>query len=162
MSIDCRLFSHSSDQLLEAIPIEPSRGDKKQSTGQSGTVLVISALTAEWTEERLREVAVEEFSRLTDPFSPKERYRVVIRFNGAVIPTSSISRHLLKAAHATCTGVFVVDRAKETCSVEGQIDYVLRNHTKRRFALRKVDLLRIAELSSLDTLYSLGPFRFEI
>src|SRR5262249_26389172 len=82
LEIDWRRFSHASDALIEEVRFEPAAGTKKEDPGQSGTLIHISALAADWTARKLQDVASEEFSKLTDPFVPDRQYPITLFFNG--------------------------------------------------------------------------------
>lgn len=160
LSLDWRIFSHDSDALLGDVPIEPVRGKRKEDKAKHGTTLLISALNSEWNEDKLKDISVTDFSRLTDPFSPASRFRIILRFNGAVVPIASISRDLLTSAHATCTGSFIVDRKNRTCQITGHTNYNLRGE-QRDFQIRKIDLLQLSGVQNEDALLDVGPFTFE-
>ena len=160
LSIDWRVFSHNSDALLQDIDISPERGAPKRPREAQGTTLFISALTSPWTEDKLKDISITDFSRLTDPFSPASRFRIVLRFNGSPIPIASITRDLLNSAHASCRGKYVVDRAERTCYIEGHTDYTLRGQ-QRDFHVRDIDLMQLSGVADRDSLISLGPFTFE-
>ena len=160
LSIDWRIFSHDSDALLEEIEISPQRGEPKSKRDAQGTTLTIRALTSTWTEDKLKDISISDFSRLTDPFSPASRFRITLRFNGTVVPIASIAKDLLDSAHAACHGQYVVNLEQQTCEIIGEIDYKLRNE-KRSFHIRDIDLLQLSGVSDKQELLSLGPFTFE-
>jgi signal transduction histidine kinase len=160
LSIDWRAFSHDSDTLLEEVEVAPERGKRKDSNVLSGTIIRISALNSAWDEDKLRKIAVEDFSRLTDPFARASRFPVDVKFNDTSITIRSISRDLLDAAHARCKGEFKVDRVARTCEIVGKINYDLRNE-ERNFHYREVDIESFSGSLDLDVLLSLGSVKFE-
>ena len=76
LDIDWSMFSHESDALLEDFPIEARRGTQKDNPEVSGTRIKITDLTSLWTKERLEELAKDEFTKLTDPFTDRALYPV--------------------------------------------------------------------------------------
>jgi signal transduction histidine kinase len=164
LTIDWRVFSHDSDVLLEDIAVDPVKAEKKALVAASGTIITISALRAAWTEEKLREIVIKDFSRLTDPFTQASRFPITVKFNGTTIPVRTISKDLLESAHAKCSGNFNVNRAKRTFDLSGHIEYSLRAE-KRDFHYRDVDIEGLSGLlegdPDPDVLLSLGSFSFE-
>src|ERR1700680_2904755 len=69
LDIDWSIFSHASDAMLEEIEVKPYQGDRKAEQSLSGTRIEISALNEAWTEQKLRDIAAGEISRLMDPFT---------------------------------------------------------------------------------------------
>ncbi len=81
LDIDWSLFSHDSDELLEAIQLDPYYGKQKENIEESGTRILISNLTSEWTKERLQDIATKEFTKLTDPFTDVTVFPIQLLFN---------------------------------------------------------------------------------
>lgn len=154
LRIDWRWFSHESDALIETIDVAPEIGPPKPDHSSQGTTLLISALTADWTFDKLKGIALHEFSKLIDPFAPKSRYQIVVRFNGRDIPLPPISDLLFEYAHAVVTATYTVENGAPR--LVGRVNYRLRN--------RENPIVKnVAELVSLtrvpaESLVSLGPF----
>ena len=67
LEIDWSKFS-ALDAMLDEIDVSPTTGGAKQRPDWSGTNIVISALSEDWTKPRLKDMAEYDFARLTDPF----------------------------------------------------------------------------------------------
>jgi signal transduction histidine kinase len=167
LEIDWSAFA-DVDAMLDQIPVTPIVGPKKPSPKWSGTSVVISNLSENWTETRVREMAEYDFARLTDPFADAgERPRVAIFWNGERKAIPIMPAALLSTAHARVEGHYsVVDGAPSlTCTVEA-LDLGF-DHPKERetITLSFEDLQsamigrdRHIEDSALKTV---GPFSFE-
>jgi signal transduction histidine kinase len=163
LEVDWSLFSHSSDELIEAIPVAPEYGEVKQDPAQSGTSILITALTTAWDKDRLQLIANDEFSKLTDPFDPESRYRIAPRFNGELITIPDFDETVFEQAHAIVDAEFSIDEEDEQTKqlrLSGKINYRYR-HRRRGFHLDEDDLISTAGFNSNHTrpLISLGPFR---
>ena len=96
------------DAMLDEIDVVPERGGAKPKPEWNGTRLIIGALAADWTYDRVKYLGQHDFARLTDPFADsKLRPRVAIFWNGTRVPVDRMDRHLLKNAHALVKGKFV-------------------------------------------------------
>ncbi len=154
LAIDWRQFSHDSDALLEEVVIKPIHGLEKE-LGKSGTRVRITALKSRWNKDMLEQIAVEEFSRFTDPFERKPRFPISLRFNDQTVVIPRFDEVLFENAHAYVQAEFTV--GKEDAELAGKIHYTLR-------AREKTFRLPLAELASVtdtdpETLRSLGPFK---
>ena len=157
LEIDWSLFSHESEDLIEDIEITPKHGEVKEDANISGTTIYISSLTSGWTEGKLTTIANYEFSKLTDPFTPKSRYPIALRLNGELITIPRLDEIVFRYAHATVEAEFFIDKVVGPKLV-GRVNYLLRRKQKT-FSLEGAHLLSSAEVSSLRTLHSLGPFK---
>ncbi|WP_342629719.1 sensor histidine kinase [Nguyenibacter vanlangensis] len=120
LEIDWRAFE-DVEAMLDQIPVEPRIGGPKPLPTWSGTSIIISDLTENWTEKRVRDMAEYEFARLTDPFADAAtRPRVAIHWNGQRIAIPLMSAALLEAAHARVAGEYeVIDGSPAlTCTLE--------------------------------------------
>ena len=96
------------DAMLEEIDVTPERGVSKPDRNWSGTKLIMTALTADWTHDRVKYLGEHDFARLTDPFADaKRRPRIAIFWNGTRMPVAHMDRNLLSHAHASVKGQFV-------------------------------------------------------
>src|SRR5574341_985410 len=154
LEIDWSRFSHESDELLGDIEVAPRLGDIKENVNDAGTQIRISGLISGWSEEKLKAIAREEFSKLTDPFVPEARYPISLRFNGNKIDIPPFNEILFQNAHAKVEAEFKFEDNKPILA--GQIDYILR---KRTFKEGSAELVSFAKVDNLDILRSLGPFR---
>lgn len=107
LKIDWSAFG-DLDAMLDEIDIVPERGGGKQDPDWSGTRLIISAVAADWTSDRVKKLAELDIARLTDPFADaKRRPRIAVFWNGNRVPVAHMDRHLLEHAHASVHGRFV-------------------------------------------------------
>lgn len=103
LEIDWRDFSHAEEKLVEEIKIAPRRGAKKSDPDESGTIIEIEDINADWHWKRFNDLLEGRIARLIDPFEPGRANKLIhAEHNGrrALIP--SIPTKLLSAAHATC------------------------------------------------------------
>ncbi len=108
LSIDWSEFE-DIDAAIDEIDISPTQGNLKPEPNWSGTRLIIRALTADWTYRRIKDLCMDDFSRLTDPFpNTKWRPRIAVFWNGTREPVARMNRHLLGQAHATVQGRYVI------------------------------------------------------
>lgn len=173
LDIDWRAFSHKEDTLIEEIDVSPHVGGQKTEYFKvSGTRIVISALRADWTQDKCKRVTIEEISRFIDPFSRLEKNRpqlkIFMSYNAEPILIPRIDRLLFSQAHAYVTAKFRKDDDGKPM-LSGHIDYRL-GKTVDSFRVDKAGLLGIIEdpksralsdyigPSALDTL---GPFDVE-
>ena len=157
LDIDWRLFSHESEAFVEDIPFQPTVDGPKRNAQASGTLVRIGALKSRWSEDKLREIASSEFSRLTDPFASTSRYPISLRFNGQPLPIPALDRILFDEAHAVVKARYTTDEGGP--ELTGEIYYRLPNRQKT-FSLGLPDLLSITG-SGPAVLASLGPFSVE-
>jgi len=107
LKIDWSAFD-DLDAMLDEIDVAPERGASKPNNDWSGTRLIISALSADWTDDRVKYLGEHDFARLTDPFADaKRRPRIAIFWNGTRIPVAHMDRNLLAHAHASVKGRFL-------------------------------------------------------
>jgi len=106
LKIDWNLFG-DLDAMLDEIPISPERGGSKPGEDWSGTRLVIGAVAADWTHDRVQHLCEHDFARLTDPFTDaKRRPRIAMFWNGDRVSVAHMDRRLLDHAHASVKGRF--------------------------------------------------------
>lgn len=155
--------------MLDDIKIRPHEGSPKRSHEWSGTNIVIGALAEDWTKERVKRMADNDFSRLTDPFEdPKNRPRIVLYWNGERLTVPWMQQELLNHAHARVRGVyeFVKGVPQLRCTVEAiKLNF---EHPKE---VEEV-IVPLPDLESAligtsreipDTaLTTIGPFQFEM
>ena len=107
LKIDWTVFN-DIDAMLDEIDIVPERGGPKPEPKWSGTRLIIGALCADWTFDRVKYLGEYDFARLTDPFSDtKRRPRIAVYWNGTRVPVVRMDHHLLAHAHASVKGRYV-------------------------------------------------------
>ena len=107
LDFDWSIFSHESDALLNEFSIEAKRGGPKEDPRDSGTRLVISGLTSNWDKSKLEDLARDEFTKLTDPFTDLAVFPVQLIFNGEPVSIPRFNKLLLENAHANVKASFV-------------------------------------------------------
>lgn len=150
----------------EKIDIKPTIGDKKPAPEWSGTNVTVSMLESNWSPKRIREVAIMEFSRITDPFSfDKRRFRIAVFFNGDRVDIPRLDDELLRAAHATVKANYVVPSdGPPTLEVDMMFKGPERVE-KKQLKLGRLELKTITHDPDVEipasALRTVGPFRLE-
>lgn len=177
LRVDWEHLRSDLDQDLEDIRIEPQRDGEKEPLSTSGTRIRLRALTADWTEDKLKELARTDFAKLYDPFSKgTKRDDIRLFFNEQEIIAPAFERYLLKHADALCTGTFLVEDGVPVLS--GRVQYSLHNREKSFKVTaehlnsslrqepgrpRKKNQKWIAtDESVIDALRTVGPFEWEL
>jgi signal transduction histidine kinase len=167
LKIDWSAFNNL-DAMLDEIDVIPELGGPKPDGNWSGTRLTIGSINADWTLDRVRHLAENDFARLTDPFGDtKRRPRIAIFWNGNRVPISLMDRHLLSHAHATVKGEFKIgpDGLRLECRYEA-IDLGF-NHPhevqRREFTLADLEgaISGTSREVPMSALNDLGEFSFE-
>ncbi|ESY94894.1 sensor histidine kinase [Mesorhizobium sp. LNHC229A00] len=167
LNIDWSLFG-DLDAMLDEIKIVPTTGGAKESPTWSGTRVIISDLSEDWTERRVHEMAEYDFARLTDPFlDPKHRPRIAIYWNNERITIPWMSPDLLAQAHAKVTGRYVIEEGRPElhCTLEA-MDLGFPHPRESRIVVVPLEDLQgaiIGEHSPIhdSALVSVGPFALE-
>lgn len=154
LDIDWRLFSHDSDAEVGTIDISPGKGALKTARDVHGTRIRVTGLKSDWSFEKLRDIARDEFSKLTDPFLPKARYPISLRFNDRAVDIPRMEKLLFEQAHAIVRATYTL--ADTGPQFSGRIEYTLRKREKS-FLLDTTDIVTTTG-RSLSALRSLGPF----
>lgn len=158
------------DAMIEDIDVKPYRGGPKPDKDWSGTKIVISDLTEDWTEDRAKEMVEHEFARLTDPFlDQKKRPRIVIYWNVDRLTIPWMEQKLLDNAHARVSGVYEIIDGKPQliCTIEAlNLGFEHPKETER-ITVSAPDLesaiVGTGQNENIhdNALLSIGPFRFE-
>ena len=167
LEIDWSAFA-DVDAMLDQIPVSPIVGPNKPNSKWSGTSIIISNLSENWTETRVREMAEYDFARLTDPFSDAgQRPRVAIFWNGERRAVPIMPSALLSSAHARVEGNYsVIDGTPSlTCTVEA-LDLGFEHPIERETITLSVEDLQSAMIGrdhniEDSALRSVGSFSFE-
>ena len=154
LRVDWREFM-DDDLMVEDVSLSLGKGGVKPDPNDSGTRIRIYALTSPWSPKKLSEIAADEFSKLTDPFTPESRYPINVRYNEQPVEIKRFDDILFKYAHASAEAEYTV--GGEGLRFVGTVQYRTQNREKS-FRLDRTDLFSIAGPSSLDYLESLGPF----
>ena len=113
LNIDWSSFD-DLDAMLDEINIAPEQGGTKPESDWSGTSLIIGALAADWTYDRVKYLGEHDFARITDPFEDaRRRPRIAVFWNGTRVPIAHMDGHLLAHAHASVKGCFVYSQTGE-------------------------------------------------
>lgn len=170
LTIDWTDFERAYDQPASSIVIKPVFGDLKPSNYISGTSIIISDLRSSWTRQKLREVAINQISRMTDPFSwaEKRRFQIRLSFNGNPIEHSRIvARELLANAHAVCHGKYEINNNVPSLTVEFKSPLYEGEPTTQNFDVTDlISMSGIGEFGKFSrvapVLRALGPFSFDL
>ncbi|MBN9657101.1 MAG: sensor histidine kinase [Acidobacteria bacterium] len=167
LDIDWSAFN-DLNLMIDDIKILPKRGAAKPDEEWSGTRIIISHLTEDWTRQRLERMAQYDFARIADPFlDQKRRPRIVLYWNGKRLTIPWMNEDLISHAHARATGTYeIVDGQPQLkCRLEA-IDLGF-DHPKEidEVVLAAPDLQGVLVGPSgqaPDTaLVTVGPFNFE-
>lgn len=157
LHIDWNDFADAADQDLGSVEVSPTLGARKP-RDQSGTLITISALRAEWSVEKLEALAVEHFSKLADPFDTNE-LPLRLTFNGSSVPIPRFASFLLEHAHGRLTARFRTD-GRSGPRLIGEMEY--RQHRRRApLRLRPLDLETLTEFD-VEVLERVGPFDLDM
>ena len=154
LRVDWRQFI-DDNLMIEDVSISPTKGDAKQDPSISGTRIRIYALTSAWSPGKLKEIATDEFSKLTDPFVPGSRYPINVRYNDQPVRIERFDDILFDYAHASVEAEYTV--GDEGPRFVGTVQYRIQSR-ENSFMLDRTNLFSIAKPSSPDVLESLGPF----
>ncbi|MBY3279682.1 sensor histidine kinase [Rhizobium laguerreae] len=167
LDIDWSRFA-DLDAMLDDIHIDATYGDLKEIPTWSGTRMVISGLSEDWTFRRVKEMAEYDFARLTDPFlDQKSRPRIAIYWNGERISIPWMSKDLLDQAHARVAGEYVVKDGRPSlkCTIEAlNLGFAHPPEVKKMtIPLQDLEAVIIGEHGEIhdQALVSVGPFQFE-
>jgi hypothetical protein len=112
LEIDWSRFSHDSDELLNDVTIEPRTGERKDDSSEQGTTITVSALNSTWARSHVLHFANNEAAKFNNPFDNEKRYRVVLRYNGEIIPILDFDRMVLNNCHAQVTADYSIDKSE--------------------------------------------------
>ena len=168
LEIDWRVFGEL-DVMLDEVHVQPTRGKKKTEPLKSGTSIIISDLSENWTEARVRRMAEYDFSRLTDPFdNASTRPRIAMYWNNDRITIPVMPAALLDAAHGKVSGRYEYDAEgipSLSCTFEAiDLDFDHPQECENiNFDLADLQGAIIGKDSHIDddALNSVGPFSFE-
>lgn len=175
LDIDWNLFSHESSDLIGDVPIEPTRGRRKEDRSGQGTRILIRGLRGDWDTGTFRRMVDEQFKRIIDPFphdrdeeddtrDPNEVFD--LRFNGQRHEIPGVPAWLLDQAHAVVTAEFDY-RRDGSPRLRGDIDYRLRGR-ETDFERNEAELMSLTDpiadrliRTGPRTLRDVGPFRMQ-
>ena len=158
LDIDWSIFSHASDAMLEEIEVQPYQGDRKAEPSLAGTRIEITALNETWTEQKLRDIAAGEISRLMDPFTKPRRFPVRLKFNDKKIEVPILDEEIFRRAHAAVEARLTVSGLRNRPQVQlvGNVRYQLRG--KERAFTSSLPILAGTAKCTPSVLWSLGSW----
>ncbi len=109
LNIDWSDFREDLGAMLEEIPVEPKKAERKKSSSEHATILKIGRLNSTWAEGLLVKLAGESLARLSDPFDAnRTRFQIRIKYNGRSVKFNRyIRKILLKESHARVKGRYI-------------------------------------------------------
>lgn len=164
LDVDWRRFE-DLDRFVEDIDIVPEKNGPKPDPKWSGTNIIISGLSGNWSPRRIREVAAAEFSKISDPFSiGKRRFRIAVFFNGERIEIPRMEQEILSAAHATVKASYSIKNRTPSLDVYMTFRGPERKEDKH-LHFGRVDLSFLTDdpYEGIPThaVRTVGPFEFE-
>ncbi|MEC6392441.1 sensor histidine kinase [Acinetobacter pittii] len=167
LRINWRNFS-DLDAMLDQIPVAPEQGAKKKTEDWSGTSIIISDLTENWTENRVTEMAEYDFARLVDPFkNVTSRPRIAIFWNNIRKTIPHMPKDLLDLCHAKVKGKYEIidNKPSVSCTFEAlDLGFEHPRETDTiNIALEDLQGLIAGKDQHVDdsAFISVGPFDFE-
>lgn len=158
LEVDWNDFADAADDDLESVEVTPEEGNEKEQE-ETGTLIQISALRAEWSVEKLEKLSTEHFSKLSDPFSPTSCLPLSLSFNGTPVQIPEFAEFLLQQAHGHFTANLDTSVSNEP-AIKGLMDYRLRGR-QRHLRLTTLDLRTITEIDP-GVIERIGPFHLEL
>lgn len=154
-------------KLLDQIKVTPQEGPRKPQSSYSGTIIRITDLQGVWSPDRIQNVAINELSRLWDPFSGnKRRFRVAIFFNEDRVDIPRLDNAILELAHARVTGEYVINNGVPRLELDLWCGDLGKGNLpeSRHEELDRIDLRSLTEDTveiSRTAVRTVGPFKFD-
>jgi signal transduction histidine kinase len=164
LEIDWRDFE-DLDLELKDVKIAPTTGGAKPDRKWSGTRIKVSGLRDNWSSLRIRDIAVSELGKLSDPFTVgRRRFRIAVFFNGERIEIPRMDREILNAAHATVTAKYRIESGTPTLDVYMKFQGPDRTEDKH-LSFENVELAGLTDDPYEElppyALRAVGPFDYE-
>ncbi len=105
ISIDWSDFDDPT-KMIEEIVIEPYQGKKKISSEYHGTQITVGKLNSDWSEKRVKRLAIDDISLLANPLGKASDKRIAIVWNGKRVPIHRLERSFLDYANAKIRGSY--------------------------------------------------------
>jgi signal transduction histidine kinase len=167
LSIDWSEFENPN-KMISDIQVEPYIGSKKRESDFCGTKLSIGKLSSDWNKERLSQLALEEFSLLTDPMADsKNRPRIALFWNGERVPIPALDKKLLEVAHASIWGKYTINEGAGKLSLTVKIRDLGFEHPEVEenvnFSPKDIYTLALGNKEAIpfEALISTGSFEFQ-
>lgn len=158
LEIDWNDFADAADADLSSVVVTPRRGGGKD-LDSSGTLIRISALRAPWSEDKLKNLALDHFSRLVNPLDPQTPMPLELSFNGEPVEIPAFADFLLEHAHGRLEATFHVE-GPGAPRIEGRMEYLLHGRSDD-LALSTLDLENLTDFEP-ETLLAVGPFDLKL
>ena len=156
LTIDWNRFAQAADDDIGTVSIVPEVHREKGKREQ-GTLVLIEALSSEWTREKLQELARDHFSKLVDPFS-KKTLPLQMSFNGNEVELPTFASFILDHSHGILEANYRV--SGQGAELHGTMDYRLRNR-RSTFEFNTLDVTTLTD-ELPDTLSRVGPFTLQV
>ena len=157
LNVDWRWFHSPVVQFIEDIEVTPTTGTEKAKAEYSGTRIRINALTSAWSMDKLTSVA-NELSKFNNPFYPRSRFPISLRFNNDPVLIPRIEQILFEQAHARIQAEYILENGEPR--LFGTVHYTLRN-CQNAFSYGHHELFGFTDKAPVSVLQSLGPFSVE-
>jgi signal transduction histidine kinase len=158
LEIDWNDFADAADADLDSVHVEPKVGNEKEPF-EKGTLIRISALKSEWSIEKLSELAIDHFSKLSDPLSGKPAPPLTLRFNDAEVSIPRFADFLLEQAHGHFSAKLRT-RGRNAPQISGRMRYFLHDRN-RDLTLTSLELKTLTGLD-IPTIERIGDFSLDM
>lgn len=158
LNIDWNDFADAADADIRSVPVAPLEGDEKEPS-EHGTLIRISALKASWSEEKLKALATEQFSKLVDPFDGNVKLPLTLFFNQIPVSIPSFANFLLDHAHGRLR-ISYITIGEDQPSISGEMEYRLHDRSRSL----QLTPLELRTMTGMDTavLRRVGPFELDL
>jgi len=158
LEIDWNDFADASDADLDSVPVEPEVGNEKEAD-EKGTLIRISALKSEWSSEKLTELTLEHFSKLSDPLDAAPPPPLTVRFNEVEVPIPRFADFLLEQAHGRFRANLRT-AGPNAPGITGRMEYLLHERS-RDLTLTSLELKTLTGLD-IPTIERIGDFSLDM
>lgn len=158
LEIDWNDFADAADADLDSVEVEPEVGNEKEPE-EKGTLIRISALKSEWSIEKLTELAIEHFSKLTDPLGGSPPPPLTVRFNEAEVTIPRFADFLLEQAHGRFRASLQTT-GPNSPRINGRMQYLLHDRN-RDLNLTPLELKTLTGLE-IPTIERIGDFSLDM
>ena len=175
IDIDWSAFDDAS-KMIEDIEVKPKRGSKKDEPDFSGTDVKITKLNADWSENRVDRLAIDDFSLLVNPLGKVSGQRIAVFWNGKRVKIRRLEKSFLSHANALVRGKYRVVNGSPELELRIELINIGFGHPKEvSIETATADILRGALVGpkakrrrmnkrdiDYSALYRVGPFDFEL
>lgn len=166
LEVDWNEFN-DPEKLISDVNVEIQKSVNDEGISSSGTRIIISGLSEDWTKKRVEEMVSYDFARLTDPFEKEmARPRIAIFWNGERKSIPRMPSELLNTAHAILKFSYNIIDNKPIVSYRITISDLGFEHPVeyQSGTVTKEDMMGIvgpSEELHESALVDVGPFEFE-